>query len=357
MQAAFALSALLPGLTAKSTPWVYSTDDAVPEDTIRITTLGSGTPDVRRHQVASSFLIEVGNGDKFLFDMGSGSYQNLLATGQYAIDKVFLSHLHSDHHADLASLYVNAMFGRKVPLEIWGPSSEKPELGLAASIEGLRQFLAWDTFARRRVDMIGRKDKGDTVIAHEFDYSIEKQLIYSRNGVNITATPVEHYTTGGPSALRVDWNGLSFVYSGDTHPTRTLNELAEGTDMLIQQIMGPLPAFDSLSFESQYLLNTSHFTPAQAGQIFNRTRPRLAVIHHATVNDASREALVSDVRAEYPVGGLVINEDLAVYDISKDGVRHRKRIVPERSWGLWHAESNWNSLEAQPQQQFAALYK
>lgn len=83
------------------------------------------------------------------------------------------------------------------------------------------------------------------------------QVIYSRNGVNITSTPVEHYTTGGPSALRVDWNGLSFVYSGDTHPTRTLNELAEGTDMLIQQIMGPLPAFDSLSFESQYLLNVS----------------------------------------------------------------------------------------------------
>ena len=38
------------------------------------------------------------------------------------------------------------------------------------------QFLAWDTFARRRVDMIGRKDKGDTVIEHEFDYSIEKQV-------------------------------------------------------------------------------------------------------------------------------------------------------------------------------------
>ena len=56
-----------------------------------------------------------------------------------AVPQVFLSHLHSDHHADLASLYVNAMFGRKVPLEIWGPSSEKPELGLAASIEGLRQ--------------------------------------------------------------------------------------------------------------------------------------------------------------------------------------------------------------------------
>ena len=31
-------------------------------------------------------------------------------------------------------------------------------------------------------------------------------------------------------------------------------------------------------------------------------RPRLAVIHHATVNDASREQLISDVRAEYPEG-------------------------------------------------------
>ncbi len=51
--------------------------------------------------------------------------------------------------------------------------------------------------------------------------------------------------------------------SGDTHPTRTLNELAEGTDMLIQQIMGPLPAFSSLSFESQYLLNVC---PAASGE-------------------------------------------------------------------------------------------
>ena len=43
------------------------------------------------------------------------------------------------------------------------------------------QFLAWDTFARRRVDMIGRKDKGDTVVAHEFDYKIEKQVGWCQN--------------------------------------------------------------------------------------------------------------------------------------------------------------------------------
>lgn len=53
--------------------------------------------------------------------------------------QVFLTHLHSDHHADLATLYVGAMFGRKQPWEVWGPSGERPELGTAAAIAGLRQ--------------------------------------------------------------------------------------------------------------------------------------------------------------------------------------------------------------------------
>ena len=52
----------------------------VKKDSIRITTLGSGTPDVRKDQVSSGFLIELGNEDKFIWDLGTGSYQNLLAT-------------------------------------------------------------------------------------------------------------------------------------------------------------------------------------------------------------------------------------------------------------------------------------
>jgi hypothetical protein len=62
---------------------------------------------------------------------------------------------------------------------------------------------------------------------------------------------------------------------------------------------------------------TSHFTPTQAGEIFDDVKPRLSVIHHATVNEASREPLLAAVRTVYTRGALVINEDLAVYDISK----------------------------------------
>jgi hypothetical protein len=42
--------------------------------------------------------------------------------------------------------------------------------------------------------------------------------------------------------------------------------------------------------------------------------------------------------AEYPEGRLVINEDLAVYEITRDALRHRKRIVPQRSWGKFEHE-------------------
>lgn len=74
--------------------------------------------------------------------------------------------------------------------------------------------MAWDTVSRRKIDLVGREDDGDQVIAHEFAYNVPNQLIYSANGVNITSTPVDHYVTDGPVALRLDWNGLSVTYSG-----------------------------------------------------------------------------------------------------------------------------------------------
>ncbi|DBA85336.1 TPA: hypothetical protein ACH3X2_006023 [Trebouxia sp. C0005] len=224
------------------------------------------------------------------------------------------------------------MFGRTEPWEVWGPSSEQPQLGLNASIAGLRQFMAWDTFSRRRIDLVGRQDDGDKVIAHEFDFSVPNQLIYSRNGVNITSTPVSHYQTDGPVALRLDWNG-------DTHPVNNLLNLAKGSDIYIEQCMGPIKDFGALPNNSQFLLNTSHVTPEQAGHLFQAAQPKLGVLHHLLVNDASRSAIVTAVRETYD-GPITINEDLMAFDLTREEIVIRKRLVPTRSWGYWHAELN-----------------
>ena len=66
---------------------------------------------------------ELGNGDKFIFDVGTGSNERIAAfqIPHNFLDKVFLSHLHTDHFGDLDALFVGgALAGRQKPLRVWG---------------------------------------------------------------------------------------------------------------------------------------------------------------------------------------------------------------------------------------------
>ena len=54
----------------------------------------------------------------------------------HGVLQIFLTHLHSDHISDLPPLY--AVGFRKKPLEVWGPSGQYPNLGLNATLEGLK---------------------------------------------------------------------------------------------------------------------------------------------------------------------------------------------------------------------------
>jgi len=41
----------------------------------------------------------------------------------------------------------------------------------------LLQFLRWDTVARRRIDLVGRTDDGDTIVPHEFNHTLPHQVL------------------------------------------------------------------------------------------------------------------------------------------------------------------------------------
>ncbi len=87
---------------------------------MRITALGTGMPNQSPSNVAAAFLVELGNGDTFLFDMGTGSTARRagLEPDYSKLDKVFVSHLHTDHAGDLAGLWVGGWLnGRYNPLE------------------------------------------------------------------------------------------------------------------------------------------------------------------------------------------------------------------------------------------------
>jgi ribonuclease Z len=48
-------------------------------DEMRITALGTGMPNLTRKSASISYLVELGNGDKFLFDIGYGAMANLFS--------------------------------------------------------------------------------------------------------------------------------------------------------------------------------------------------------------------------------------------------------------------------------------
>ena len=86
----------------------YPGTEVLAKDEIRVIACGTGMPDQRMGQASACFLMELGNGDKFIFDIGSGSMRNIAALMipyQY-LTKIFISHLHTDHWDDLGSLWV-----------------------------------------------------------------------------------------------------------------------------------------------------------------------------------------------------------------------------------------------------------
>ena len=257
----------------------YPGTEALEPDEIRITACGTGLPAARRGQAASCFLLELGNGDKFLFDIGTGSMANI-ASMMIPMDfltKVFISHLHTDHWGDLAGLWAGGWTaGRTVPLEVWGPSGARPDMGTKHAIEHFMQTYNWDYMTRAaKISPVP-----GTITVHEFDYKGENKIIYQENGVTVRSWPAIH-AGDGPVSLALEWNGYKIVYSGDTTPTKWTLEYAKDADVVIHESM-PMPD-DMVKFYNQppqLGIRAScgfHTCPPAFGKVMSMIKPRLAV--------------------------------------------------------------------------------
>ena len=101
----------------------YPGTEELAPDEMRVVALGTGMPNARPKQAAACWLVELGNGDKFLFDIGTGSAERLSAQKipMDYIDKLFIGHLHSDHVGDFDALWIGGLIANRVtPLRVWG---------------------------------------------------------------------------------------------------------------------------------------------------------------------------------------------------------------------------------------------
>jgi len=93
---------------------------------MRLTVLGSGSPEAYGRRASSGCLLEIGT-DRILFDCGGGVVDNLLRSGRLPRDitHLFFTHYHSDHMMDYARLVHAAWDEGAPPLKVLGPAPLK----------------------------------------------------------------------------------------------------------------------------------------------------------------------------------------------------------------------------------------
>jgi ribonuclease Z len=293
--------------SSQSLPVPSAAPPPVPPGALRITLLGSGSgPPVRLRQFGASTLVEAG-GTRLLFDCGRGATIRLTQAGIPigSIDRVFLTHLHSDHVMQIPDLLLAGWVGptgRKTPLEVWGPA------GTRDMMSAMEKAFAFDIHMRRDVDE-KLPAAGIGVLSHD----IHEGVVFDEDGVKVTAFLVDHGPVAPAFGYRVDYRGRSVALSGDTRASENLVKFAAGVDVLIHEAVDPVAQrAASVNPALTERILAHHTTAEEAGQVFARVKPRLAVLSHAV----DSEALIAQTRKHY-TGPLQGPEDLLLIDVGE----------------------------------------
>ena len=197
---------------------------------IEVTLLGTGSPLPDPDRAGPSTLVRAG-GQTFLVDCGRGVQQRLAAAGSSAgaLSALLLTHLHSDHIADLGDLiitrWITDFSPTPLPFTIIGPP------GTAEVVGGMLTAFSFDIGYR----LAHHPDLTDPPALDVREYTSGE--VWSRDGVLVTAAPTDHRPVAPTIGFRVEHGGASVVLAGDTVPCQTLDELASGAGALVHTVI------------------------------------------------------------------------------------------------------------------------
>jgi ribonuclease Z len=280
----------------------------------RVTLLGTGVPTPRPDRFGPSTLVEAGD-QKLLIDAGRGAtirlYQIGVPLGR--IDALLLTHYHSDHTSGVPDVWLTGWLqshyaARTRPLRVLGPTGAK-EL-----MSNLERAYAADIKIRIADEKL--PPEGVAVEVEEFN---SDGTIYQKNGVKVIAFEVDHGDLIKPAyGYRIEYGGRSVVVSGDTRFNENVISHGLGADLLIHEVAIVRPELMTEPYIERIMAH--HTTAREAGIVFARTRPKLAVYTHLVflaskeVPPATVTDLVAETRQTYS-GPLQVGEDLMCFEI------------------------------------------
>src|SRR5262245_5887376 len=282
----------------------------------QVVLLGTATPaiDPDRSGPASAGVV---NDTAYLVDLGAGIVRRaksaVVDKGITALDPVklrvaFVTHLHSDHTVGFPDLLLTPwVMGRRVPLEVYGPTGIKP---MAEHL--LEAYRAdFETRMKDRALYSRTSPDGHAVNAHE----VRPGVVYQDANVKVTAYATKHAMES--YGYRFDTADRSVVITGDTNPTQATIDACNGCDVLVHEVLTQ----DWLSRRPDFVNYASQFhtTTTQLVELATKARPRLLVLYHASLSwrpavDSERSTAATLLREMSAYGGqVVVGRDLDVY--------------------------------------------
>lgn len=281
---------------------------------IKVTLLGTGTPQLNPRRMSYSTLIEAGD-EVLLFDAGRAAMLQAKKSGVNLkkLNKLFLTHLHSDHVVGIPDVWLTGFLApsfRATPMYVWGPN------GVDNLTAGLRQ--AYDVDVNLRVAQYGGKRSAGM----EFETTtVHDGYTYESNGVKVTAFEVQHTGPDTAFGYKIEYSGRSVVLSGDTIYNENVVKYATGVDLLVHQVgYAPKEVIEQNKVVARIM--SLHTQPEKVAEILNVAKPKMAVLSHIVIfgpqgpdlSPEGEEKMMDVIRQHYS-GAVTLGQDLMAFEV------------------------------------------
>lgn len=274
----------------------------------QVVMLGTGTPNADPDRSGPSVAI-VTNGTPYIVDCGPGVIRRAAAARLKGVEaltvsklnRVFVTHLHSDHTLGYADLiFTPWVLGRNEPLEVYGPR------GIKAMTEHLLKAYKEDIDIRIN-GLEPANTTGYKVNAHE----ISPGVVYKDQNVIVRAFRVNHGSWRQAFGYRFEAPDRTIVISGDCTPSPGVVESCNGCDVLIHEVYCRA-GFLKRTPDWQKYHSNFHTSTLELAEIAKKARPGMLVLYHQLFFGCSEDELLSEIRQSYS-GRVVSGRDLGIY--------------------------------------------
>ena len=282
---------------------------------MKITCLGTGTPESYKRRASSGYLVEIGD-DRILLDCGGGVVSRLIEAGFQPgdITHLFFTHLHSDHMMDYARLIHAAWDEKSPPIKVFGPPPIKeitekffgPSGVFAADLRARTEFPGSQEVWTARGGTLPRPwpETDLTEISAGFSYEAESWSLTS-----CTAPHAQPFLEC--MAFRLQTKSKTFVYSGDAGLSAEMEEICKDADLLLHWCY-------RLAHETQYPTVTKYSPDAgQIAEMAERAGVKQLLLTHIRKHmdtDNHHDEMIAAARTKF-TGPCAIAEDLLVVDL------------------------------------------